>query len=64
MCTNKLYEMVCDIYEDKFDKCGSHICLVQLLGEEHMLRICENCGLDKEYPTEYAELKNKIKGNE
>ena len=63
MC-NKLFEMVCDIYEDKYDKCESHICLVQLLGIEHMLRMCENCGLDKQYPMEYMEIKNKLDSEE
>ena len=61
MSCNKLFQMVCDIYSDSYGSCAEHdVCLVQLLGEEGMLRKCRNCGLDKEYPSEYMELENKI----
>ena len=57
MC-NKMYRALHEIYEDHYGDCSkSNICLVDLLGEERILEMCEHCGLSIEYPEEYAKLK-------
>ena len=65
MSCNKLFEIVCDIYSDSYGTCAERdVCLVQLLGEEEMLRKCRNLGLDREYPNEYREIENKTMNKE
>ena len=61
MSCNKLFQMVCDIYSDKYGTCAERdVCLVQLLGEETMLEKCRNLGLDKGYPNEYKEIEVRV----
>ena len=65
MSCNKLFQMVCDIYSDSYGTYAERdVCLVQLLGEEEMLRKCRNLGLDKSYPVEYKDIANKIMNKE
>lgn len=56
MKCNNMYKSLCELYVDHYDDCNSHACLVDLLGEDEMLRKCANCGLDKEYPDEYKAI--------
>jgi hypothetical protein len=64
MGCNAMYRAYCEFMNDAYGDCSSHTCLIQLLGEEELLRKCEHCGLDKEYPVEYMEIKNKLDSEE
>jgi len=56
MSCNKMYRAICEIYTDHYGDCSTHTCLLDLLGEEDMLRRCVNLGLDKEYSDIYNEI--------
>lgn len=61
MSCNHMFRALHEIYEDHYASCGQmSVCLVDLLGEERMLEMCKNCGLDREYPIEYKEIEVKL----
>lgn len=63
MC-NPMYEDLCSFYNDKWGSCSEHTCMIQLLGEEELMRKCKHVGLDKTYPEIYKEIENKIMNKE
>lgn len=61
MSCNPMFRALHEIYEDHYASCNKMaVCLVDLLGEERMLEMCKNCGLDKSYPNEYKEIEVRI----
>lgn len=60
MKCNSIYKALCELYVDSYGNCNDHVCLVDLLGEEEMIRKCKWVGLDKEYEKEYNEIIEKL----
>ena len=59
MC-NKIFREYCDIFLDDEHKCNKlNICLVDVYGEEDMMRRCKKLGLDIEYEEEWKGLMGK-----
>lgn len=56
MKCNKMFRAYCEFMTDAYGGCETHMCLVDLLGKEEMIRKCEFVGLDKEYPEIWEEL--------